>query len=132
MPGMHGTYTAITAMQKADLLIAVGARFDDRVTGKISTFAPRAKIIHVDVDPSVIGQNVRTHLPIVGDLRQVLRVLNQLVEPTTHTEWLDEIEQLRREHPSLRIPQSDKLLQQYVIRQLSEETKGQLVRLRDA
>ena len=127
MPGMHGVAYASIAIDRCDLLISLGARFDDRVTGKISTFAPRAKIIHVDVDPSVIGQNVKTHLPIVGDLRQVLRALNQLVEPATHTEWMDEIEQLRREHPSLRIHQSDKLLQQYVIKQLSEETKGQAI-----
>ena len=127
MPGMHGVAYASIAIDRCDLLISLGARFDDRVTGKVSTFAPRAKIIHVDVDPSVIGQNVRTHLPIVGDLRHVLRALNQLVEPATHTEWLDEIEQLRREHPSLRIRQSDKLLQQYVIRKLSEETKGQAI-----
>ena len=127
MPGMHGVAHASIAIDRCDLLISLGARFDDRVTGRISAFAPRAKIIHVDVDPAVIGQNVKTHLPIVGDLRQVLRALNQIVEPATRTEWLDEIEQLRREHPSLRIHQSDKLLQQYVIKQLSEETKGQAI-----
>ena len=127
MPGMHGVAHASIAIDRSDLLISLGARFDDRVTGRISAFAPRAKIIHVDVDPAVIGQNVKTHLPIVGDLRQVLRALNQIVEPATRTEWLDEISQLRREHPSLRIHQSDKLLQQYVIKQLSEETKGQAV-----
>ena len=67
MPGMHGTYTAITAMQKADLLIAVGARFDDRVTGNPATFAPEAKVIHVDVDPAEIGKVRTPEVPIVGD-----------------------------------------------------------------
>src|SRR5262245_40937262 len=69
MPGMHGNYTAITAMQKADLLVALGARFDDRVTGKLSAFAPDAKIIHVDVDPAELGKVRRPDVPIVGDCR---------------------------------------------------------------
>ena len=127
MPGMHGVAYASIAIDRCDLLISLGARFDDRVTGRISAFAPRAKVIHVDVDPSVIGQNIKTHVPIVGDLRRVLRVLNQAVEPQTRTEWLDEIEQLRREHPSLRVKNSKKLLQQYVIRQLSEVTQGKAI-----
>ncbi len=127
MPGMHGVAYASLAIDKCDLLISLGARFDDRVTGRISTFARRAKIIHVDIDPSVIGQNVRTHVPIVGDLRRVLRALNQAVEPATHTEWLEEVEQMRREHPSLRIRRSDKLLPQYIIKHLNEQTKGKAI-----
>ena len=75
MPGMHGNYTAITAMQKADLLIALGARFDDRVTGKVSTFAPEAKIIHVDIDPAEQGKVRRPDVPIVGDCRLVIEEL---------------------------------------------------------
>jgi len=75
MPGMHGTVAAVTALQKADLLITLGARFDDRVTGKLSTFAPHAKIIHADIDPAEIGKNRYTDVPIVGDLRETLTEL---------------------------------------------------------
>ena len=72
MPGMHGNYTAVTAMQKSDLLIALGARFDDRVTGKLAGFAPNAKVIHVDIDPAEIGKNRAVDVPIVGDCRDVI------------------------------------------------------------
>ncbi|MCH8286289.1 biosynthetic-type acetolactate synthase large subunit, partial [candidate division KSB1 bacterium] len=124
MLGMHGTWYANMAVNDCDLLIAVGTRFDDRVTGRVSAFAPKAKIIHVDVDPAAIGQNVKTHIPIVGDVRRVLRVLNQQVEETTHTEWLDEIEELRRKHPSLRLRDKPTLTMQYILKQLSDITQG--------
>jgi acetolactate synthase-1/2/3 large subunit len=124
---MHGVACASIAIDRSDVLISLGARFDDRVTGRISEFAPRAKIIHIDIDPSVIGMNVKTHVPIVGDLRRVLRDLNRIVEPQSRPEWLDEIEQLRRDHPSLRIRKSKKLLQQEVIKQLSEATQGKAI-----
>src|SRR5436309_5328769 len=88
MPGMHGNYTAVTAMQKADLLIALGSRFDDRVTGKIDAFAPDAKIIHVDIDPAELGKVRRPDVPIVGDCRLVIeelvravRALNEGAQP---------------------------------------------------
>ena len=80
MPGMHGNYTAITAMQKADLLIALGARFDDRVTGKVDAFAPDAKIIHVDVDPAELGKVRRPDVPIVGDCRNVIEGITAAVK----------------------------------------------------
>ena len=72
MPGMHGNYTAVTAMQKADLLVALGSRFDDRVTGKLAAFAPHAKIVHVDIDPAEIGKNRVVDVPIVGDCKDVI------------------------------------------------------------
>src|SRR6202022_905921 len=75
MPGMHGNYTAVTSMQQSDLLIALGSRFDDRVTGRISTFAPDAKIIHVDIDPAELGKVRRPDVPIVGDCRLVIEQL---------------------------------------------------------
>src|SRR5690606_29055793 len=75
MPGMHGTATATTAMQKSDLLIALGARFDDRITGRVSSFAPEAKVIHVDIDPAEQGKVRRPDVPIVGDCRQVTEEL---------------------------------------------------------
>ncbi|HLY82759.1 MAG TPA: thiamine pyrophosphate-dependent enzyme, partial [Acidimicrobiales bacterium] len=80
MPGMHGNYTAVTSMQRADLLIALGSRFDDRVTGKISSFAPDAKIIHADIDPAELGKVRRPDVPIVGDCRQVIEQLVQAVK----------------------------------------------------
>ena len=127
MPGMHGVAYANLAIDRADLIISLGARFDDRVTGRVSAFAPRAKIIHLDVDPSVIGQNVKTHVPIVGDVRRVLQALNREVVPATHTEWLDEIEQLRSEHPSLRLRDKPNLTQQYILKQLSDITQGKAI-----
>jgi len=124
MPGMHGVAYASLALDRSDLIISLGSRFDDRVTGRVSAFAPKAKIIHVDVDPAAIGQNVKTHIPIVGDIRRVLRVLNQEVEEATHTEWLDEIEELRRQHPSLRLRDKPTLTMQYILKQLSDITQG--------
>lgn len=75
MPGMHGTYTANNAIQQCDLLINIGARFDDRVTGKLDGFAPKAKIVHIDIDPAEIGKNVSPDIPIVGDVKTVLEML---------------------------------------------------------
>ena len=80
MPGMHGNYTAVTAMQHADLLIALGSRFDDRVTGKISAFAPDAKVIHVDIDPAELGKVRRPDVAIVGDCREVIGELIRALE----------------------------------------------------
>ena len=127
MPGMHGVAYASLAIDRSDLVISLGARFDDRVTGRVSAFAPKAKVIHVDIDPAVIGQNVKTHVPIVGDLRRVLRTLNKQIEPANRPEWLDEIEQLRREHPSLRMPNNPKLTQQFILKQLSDITQGKAI-----
>jgi acetolactate synthase-1/2/3 large subunit len=124
MPGMHGVAYASLALDRSDLILSLGSRFDDRVTGRISTFAPKAKVVHVDVDPAAISQNVKAHLPIVGDIRRVLRVLNQEVEEATHPEWLDEIEELRRQHPSLRLRDKPTLTVQYVLKQLSDITQG--------
>jgi acetolactate synthase I/II/III large subunit len=80
MPGMHGTVAAVTALQKADLLITLGARFDDRVTGKLSTFAPNAKVIHADIDPAEIGKNRHADVAIIGDLKNILIKLNPAVK----------------------------------------------------
>src|SRR6516165_4032739 len=88
MPGMHGNYTAVTSMQKADLLIALGSRFDDRVTGKVGSFAPDAKVIHVDVDPAQLGKVRRPDVPIVGDCRLVIEELVQAVRASrSKHEW---------------------------------------------
>ena len=127
MPGMHGMAYASLAIDEADLLIGLGMRFDDRVTGKINTFAPNAKVIHVDVDPSEISKNVKSTVPIVGDLKRVLRVLLPLVQPASRTDWLRRIEQLRMEHPSRRIRETEKLIPQFILRQLSEITEGKAI-----
>ena len=127
MPGMHGVAWASLALDQADLIISLGARFDDRVTGDPKKFAPLAKIIHVDIDPSEIGKSVSTTVPIVGDLKRVLKQLNSVVEPATHTEWVAHLDQLRRDHPSLRIRETDKLLPQYIIRDISEMTQGKAI-----
>jgi len=112
MPGMHGNYTAITAMQEADLLIALGTRFDDRVTGKVGAFAPKAKVVHVDIDPAELGKVRRPDVPIVGDCRlvteELLRVL-QLSEPhqADRTAWWAQLNEWRRRFPLYYEPQRD-------------------------
>ena len=124
MPGMHGMAYASLAIEEADLLIALGMRFDDRITGSPSAFARGSKKIHVDIDPSEIGKNVQVDVPIVGDLKRVLRELNPRVAEGSHTDWLHRIDRLKAEHPSMRIRETDKLLPQYIMRELSEATGG--------
>jgi acetolactate synthase-1/2/3 large subunit len=124
MPGMHGMAYNNHAIDRSDLLIAVGMRFDDRVTGRLSTFAPHAKVVHIDIDPAEVGKNVHVEVPIVGDARRVLHALVREIEPATHMEWVREIDQLRLEHPSDKVRESDKLLPQYVMHQLTEATKS--------
>ena len=124
MPGMHGMAYASLAIEEADLLIALGMRFDDRITGKPSAFALKSRKIHVDIDPSEIGKNIQVDVPIVGDLKRVLKKLNKQVIPATHLDWIQRIEDLKREHPSMTIRDTDKLLPQYIINQLSEATQG--------
>ena len=127
MPGMHGMAYASLAIDKADLLISLGMRFDDRVTGRISDFAPNARVVHVDVDPSEFHKNVTATVPVLGDLKMVLRQMLPLVDRKTHVEWLQYIDTLRAEHPSLYIRQSDELLPQFVLKQLSDITEGQAI-----
>ena len=127
MPGMHGLAYASLALDEADLLIALGSRFDDRITGNTETFATGSKKIHVDIDPSEIGKNVKVDVPIVGDLKRVLQQLNKQVEPAVHVEWLQRIEQMKKDHPSLAIRDSEKLVPQFIIHQLSEATNGQAI-----
>ncbi|HYM15810.1 MAG TPA: biosynthetic-type acetolactate synthase large subunit [Dehalococcoidia bacterium] len=118
MPGMHGMYWNNIAIQEADLVIGIGMRFDDRVTGALKDFAPNAKIIHIDVDPAEIGKNVKTLIPIVGDVRTVLQQLLPNVQPARHDAWLRWFADMRRKHPSIAIPESDKILPQYVIKKI--------------
>jgi acetolactate synthase I/II/III large subunit len=128
--GMHGSVYANRAVNQADLIIAIGMRFDDRACGKFSAFAPHAKIIHIDIDPAEIGKNVRCDVPIVGDVKNVLMVLNKELKAqggAQHREWVDNIWQWRRDRPGIKVRQSEKLLPQYVINKISEVTKGQSI-----
>ena len=115
MLGMHGMYWANIAVDEADLIVGVGMRFDDRVTGRASTFAPHARIIHVDIEPTQIGRNVPVEVPLPGDAKAVLRGLNPLVSYAPRAEWMEHIAQMRRDHPSLAIPPSDGLQAQHVM-----------------
>ncbi len=120
MLGMHGTVYANRAVNECDLLIAIGARFDDRVTGDLKKFAPRAKIIHIDVDPSAISKNVKVDIPIVGDVKHVLEALNKIAKPADTQEWLADIAKWKKETP-LRYQDDGKSLRpQYAIQKLCE------------
>jgi acetolactate synthase-1/2/3 large subunit len=135
MPGMHGVYTAVTAMQKADLLVAVGARFDDRVTGKLSTFAPDAKIVHIDIDPAEIGKNRVADVPIVGDCRDVTAKL--VAELTRRQDesgipdrsaWLAQLAEWQAQHPLRYDQQADGPLKpQYAIERLRAHSDGDTI-----
>jgi acetolactate synthase-1/2/3 large subunit len=125
--GMHGMAYANMAITDCDLLIAIGMRFDDRATAKVSGFAPHAKIVHIDIDPAEIGKNVHVDVPIVGDAKTVLKALNKLLLPLEHAEWLHQVDTWRKEHPSLAIRNSEGLLPQFVIRKIWEVTKGDAI-----
>ncbi len=119
MLGMHGTYYANQAMQKADLIIAIGSRFDDRVTGRLSSFAPGAKIIHIDIDPTSISKTVAVDIPIVGDCKNVLKVLTPLIEKKERKPWHQQIKEWKDKHP-MTYRKDNKLRPQYVIEQLDK------------
>ena len=129
MPGMHGNYTAVTAMQKSDLLIALGARFDDRVTGKLDAFAPDATVIHVDIDPAEIGKNRVVEVPIVGDCKDVIgKLANELGKRQDEAggvpdrkAWLGQLEAWKKEFPYAYDQQPDGPLKpQFCIERLRE------------
>ena len=120
MLGMHGMYWANIAVDEADLILGVGMRFDDRVTGRASTFAPHARIIHVDIEPTQIGRNVPVEVALPGDAKAVLQALKPLASFDARADWMEHIGQMRREHPSLSIPPSDTLQTQHVMTGLND------------
>jgi len=126
LPGMHGSAYANHMINDSDLLIALGMRFDDRVTSKVSLFAPNAKVIHVDIDPAELGKNVRPTVPIVGDVKHVLKQLIPLVEKADRREWLSHIDELQRNHP-LWFEEGDVLRPQDVIQEISDSTDGKAI-----
>lgn len=131
MMGMHGTYWANMAVHYSDLVIAVGARFDDRVTGKVSEFCPHAKIIHIDIDPTSIKKNIHVDIPIVGDCKRVLRELIQILKATVNGEqrdlrkpWWNQIHEWQRAHPLTYVQDADGPIKpQHAIKRLYELTK---------
>jgi acetolactate synthase-1/2/3 large subunit len=133
MLGMHGTRPANYAMDEADLIVAIGARFDDRITGKLAEFAPRAKFIHIDIDPAEISKNVPAHIPIVGDAKNILPRLTaeyraQAPDPARLDAWWSRIATWRERHP-LRYEESkdSEIKPQYMIQALYEATGGDAI-----
>ncbi|MFA5500056.1 MAG: biosynthetic-type acetolactate synthase large subunit, partial [Candidatus Omnitrophota bacterium] len=126
MLGMHGTAYANHAIMDSDLIVAIGARFDDRVTGKLDAFAPHAKVIHIDIDPASVSKTVDVDIPIVGDAREVLKQLNKTVKKPDTKDWLSKIDEWKKKFP-LKYKDDDKLRPQYVVEQIYEITKGEAV-----
>jgi acetolactate synthase-1/2/3 large subunit len=120
MVGMHGTKYANYAVQESDLLLAVGARFSDRVTGKITHFAPNAKVIHIDVDPAEIGKNVRVDIPVVGDAKNALVELLKEISPKPWSPWSEKIVEWKKDHPLKYLSDTKVIKPQYVIEKLCE------------
>jgi acetolactate synthase-1/2/3 large subunit len=130
MLGMHGTWYSNVAVHYCDLLIAVGARFDDRVTGKVEAFAAEAKKIHIDIDPAAISKNVQVDVPIVGNTKNVLSRLLGLVDRLDTDDWLKTIAQWKTEHP-LRYKSGDAIRAQHVIHALAQNTQGNAIVVTD-
>jgi acetolactate synthase-1/2/3 large subunit len=131
MTGMHGAAYANKSIVECDLLIGVGMRFDDRVTGRVAGFAPKAKVIHIDIEPAEIGKNVKVTVPIVGDCRNVLASLGREVQPARHEAWLAQLQEWRRQMPMTHIRETERLLPQHVIRDIHEVTKGRALVVSD-
>ena len=125
MLGMHGTKASNFGVTKCDLLIAVGARFSDRVTGNAKRFAYNAKVLQIDVDPAEINKNIRTDASIIGDVKCVLQELNMRLEPMEHKKWITEVEQLKRRYPLTY--HKGELTGPYIMEKLNEITKGNAI-----
>ncbi len=135
MLGMHGSYKANMAVHQSDVIIAIGARFDDRATGgNFTKFAPNAKIVHIDVDPSTIDKNIRVHCPIVGDAKQILKQMLELIPAdlkVDRREWFGKIDEWGRKHPLTYRQNGDKIMTSFVIDMLCKITKGDAVIVTD-
>jgi acetolactate synthase I/II/III large subunit len=127
MLGMHGSAYANYAVQQCDVLISVGARFDDRVTGKLKTFAPGAKIVHIDIDPASIAKNVHVDIPLVGDAKQILAEMATLIEHKERKEWFELIAGWKKKYPLTYDNTTATIKPQYVIEELSRQTAGEAV-----
>ncbi len=131
MLGMHGTRYANYAVQECDLLLAIGARFDDRVTGKLDGFAPHATIVHIDIDPTSISKNKFAHVPVVGDIKDVLTKVNKIVEKPDIEEWRAQIDRWKKEYPLTFKPRDNEILPQEVICAVNDLTKGEAIYVTD-
>lgn len=131
MLGMHGTWAANMAMQECDVLVAIGARFDDRVTGRVPDFSPRSKKIHIDIDPACINKNVPVEVPIIGDVKQILPQLTALVSSVDTSVWMDEINTWRQTHPLRYRSRDNEIAPQYMIQKLNEVTNGDAIVVTD-
>lgn len=127
MLGMHGTKYANYAVQESDLIIAVGARFDDRVTGKLESFAPNARVIHIDIDPAEISKNVPVNIPIVGDAKHILKSLTKYVKCCNSEFWLAKIIEWKKEYPLSYRKDENVIKPQFVVEQVSEVCKDAIV-----
>jgi acetolactate synthase-1/2/3 large subunit len=127
MLGMHGTAYANKAITNCDVLIAIGARFDDRITGRLDKFAPNSKIIHIDIDPTAISKNIKVDVPIVGDCKHVLLELNKLIEKPDTEEWIKQIFEWKRMFPLTYDRESCLIKPQFVVEQIYEATKGEAI-----
>jgi acetolactate synthase I/II/III large subunit len=128
MAGMHGVYTANMALYECDLLINIGARFDDRLTGNLATFAPNAKVAHIDIDPAEIGKNVETHIPVVADAKNaLLKILDNPSIPPQVEEWLNKLEANKRDYPYWYGNSDEYLSPQRLIEQIYEMTDGEAI-----
>ncbi len=133
MAGMHGEAATNLALSHADVILNLGSRFDDRLTGPVDQFARQAKIIHVDLDPAEVGKNIAPDLAVIGDLKDVLPALVPQVEPAEHTEWLATIHEWQKDSTQrdVLMRETDELLPQYVVRQIWHATKGETVMVSD-
>jgi len=135
MLGMHGSYAANMAVHDCDLVISIGARFDDRATGgNFEKFAPNAKIIHIDIDPATIDKNIVVHCPIVGDAKEVLKQMLEMIPAkvkTNRKEWMGQIKEWEKKHPLAYKQEGDKILTTYVIDTLSKITDGEAIIVSD-
>jgi len=127
MLGMHGTAYANFAVQQCDLLVAIGARFDDRITGDVKCFAPHARIIHIDIDPASISKSVKVDIPVVGDARFILRELINYIEPCPRQEWFAQIDKWKKLYPLTYDNSSDKIKPQYIIEEVCRQTQGKAI-----
>lgn len=131
MVGMHGTYTANMAMMECDVLVSVGARFDDRVTGKVDEFSPNSQKIHIDIDPGNISKNIPVKVPIVGDAKGILQRLLEKVNEAKCPDWQQQVNAWKKEHPLHFNQGKDVIVPQYVIEQVSKVTKGEAIVVTD-
>jgi acetolactate synthase-1/2/3 large subunit len=127
MLGMHGSATANYAVQDCDCLISIGARFDDRVTGNLATFAPKAKIIHIDIDPSSISKNVDVDVPVVGDAKSSLEAMLPQIEHRDRNAWWRQIEEWKKKYPFHYLDDTEKTKPQYVIEEINRQTGGDAI-----